>query len=958
MENSAVKIIESINKGLEWIKKNQPEQYNRRFLQLVEERRKLRILAHAEQNNPGIAAFGQSQVGKSYLMNCILQDKDSPFMVDSPEGEHNFVEHINPIGEGKEATGVVTRFSSFNRNKDLYSPEYPIRFRSLNVRDIILIICDAYFNDFDDYTTESEVSLMQLCDDLNEKYSSASSIPYNVLLPDDILDIKLYFIQHINNGQVYSVKTPFFDRLAQIIDKIPVSDYGSVFSVLWNKESALTELFNKCMGILQRLKFSEYLYLPISSVLHNGIKVNTIMSVSCLQLLYSEESEKYTSEVYIGKPGSLQNIGKFTKSELCTVCSEVIIKIKDQFLNSVGRYDTRDVQSQTISSLTSGDVPMSVLKDCDLLDFPGARAREQGKIAKIENSNDEKKETLLYSFLRGKVAYLFNKYNEEKTINILLYCHFNKNNDATKMWQLLNKWVNDYVGDTPAKRAEFIARTGVSPLFHIGTFFNKDLENPDNDTVGKTEAAIKDRWRSRFVDLLLSKCFHKQNVQWVDNWTGTNKPFQNCYMLRDYKFSNGVYEGYKENRRESTMVIDREYYNTMRETFCQINDETHLFENAGLSWDVSASIGNDGSLYIIEQLSRLATKISQARDIQISEDIENSTRICYDILSDFYISTNNEEILKENIRKANYVFRELEFTCQSCPEFFGHLVQSMQISEAESFKELHRTLPTLSALVNDASVDDNTELILKRCDNFNGCTTDDEKMRRLKHAYRFLDNEDVERFLKSKNVNINKLFSHGNVQRKNSTIIANNLMKIWVDKISGVQFMNNISHINKMDEISITYLVACMISSAKSLQLKERIEKDISDYVDILNTSNINEDLIADIIATTISDFVTDFGYRYLTPEEISNSQKVWEKYDLTDFSSVTKGRKESYNEEELTKLFDVILSSANIFTPAYEANYNQWLEYLYVAFIAHTKVPEYDVEANNKLKLILDTLN
>ena len=68
--------IDNINKSIEWIKKYKKEQFDLKYISLIEERRKLRILANAERNNPGIAAFGQSQVGKSYLMNCILKNGD------------------------------------------------------------------------------------------------------------------------------------------------------------------------------------------------------------------------------------------------------------------------------------------------------------------------------------------------------------------------------------------------------------------------------------------------------------------------------------------------------------------------------------------------------------------------------------------------------------------------------------------------------------------------------------------------------------------------------------------------------------------------------------------------------------------------------------------------------------------------------------------------------------------
>ena len=56
--------IENINASLEWIRKNKPNDYEQRFLQLVEERRKLKKLDTANQDNPAIAAYGVSQVGK------------------------------------------------------------------------------------------------------------------------------------------------------------------------------------------------------------------------------------------------------------------------------------------------------------------------------------------------------------------------------------------------------------------------------------------------------------------------------------------------------------------------------------------------------------------------------------------------------------------------------------------------------------------------------------------------------------------------------------------------------------------------------------------------------------------------------------------------------------------------------------------------------------------------------
>ena len=953
MLQKILKQIDNLNSGLEWVKRNKPEEYNRRFLQLVEERRKLRILANAERNNPGIAAFGQSQVGKSYLMNCILQDKNTPFLVESSDGWHNFIDEINPIGGGAEATGVVTRFSSYSRNPDDYNKDLPIRFRALNVRDIMMIICESYFNQFNDYTMDGETDIIQFCDNIQQKYQSQPEISNSVLTADDLLEMKLYFKLHINNGQIYSVRTSFFDRIAIVIDRIPVADYADVFSILWHYEGEFTKLFKTCMGILQRIRFAEYVYLPIGAVLHFGVKEDTIMSVSCLQLLYEDKANDFITEAYGGQGANMEKLGSFTKSELCTICSEVVIKICDKFLVSTGKYDDRGIKDDCKSKLPSGEISMTLLGNSDLLDFPGARASEKGTLATLNNNNT----TLMYSYLRGKVSYLFNKYNEEQSINILLYCHHQKNNDATDMWQLLNRWVNDYVGDTVEKRADFIRQTEVSPLFHIGTMWNLDLKSSDNPTVGNTPKSILNRWDARFKDLLLNKCFHTQDVQWVKDWDGMGHPFQNCYMLRDFTFSNQVYEGFKEKGKEQSMQIETEYYENMRKLFIKSNEETRLFKDAGLAWDTSASIGNDGSLYIIQQLSKVASKILSARENQIRQRFLSITSIIRDVMKEYYISDDTAEILAENIRKANGIFRELEFTCQESPDYLGHLLQALQFTEAESFKEVHRLIPELGRAVHDTDKIQDYELIRKRCNNFADCKSEAEKWAMFVKCYRFRDKEEASEYLQTRKIDSRKLFKGEAIKRKNSAIISDDLVKLWQDNISGVQFMNAYAGAGKMDEIVLANLVSCVISTAQNVNLVERIENEIAGYVDILNTSNINEDLIADMIATTISDFVMDFGYRYLHEEQIQTSRRVAKEEDLSCYIWTERERKEHFEEDEMTALFNDILSSSGRYTPAYEANYNTWLEYMYIAFIAHINVPEYNRDANDALKQILESL-
>ena len=141
------KQIELVNESLEWIKTYHPEHYDTRFLQLVECRKVLKTMLVATENNPGIAAFGKSQVGKSYLIGCLLQDKGKPFMVKAGNQEYDFVKTINPPSEeggGRESTGVVSRFTSFKRNPNSYNRDYPVLVKLFSLTDIINILAEEY----------------------------------------------------------------------------------------------------------------------------------------------------------------------------------------------------------------------------------------------------------------------------------------------------------------------------------------------------------------------------------------------------------------------------------------------------------------------------------------------------------------------------------------------------------------------------------------------------------------------------------------------------------------------------------------------------------------------------------------------------------------------------------------------------------------------------------------------
>ena len=954
--------IENINRSLEWIRKNKPDEYERRFLEFVEQRRRLRKIQKAENNNPGIAAFGASQVGKSYLISNVLQQKITTpdgkvvvkqYEVDACGKRFIFINDINPITTDTEATGVVSRFSSFRRNPEAYNNNYPVLMKTLSIADITLMLCEGYFNDVNDYTTDGREGINEKIETLYERFKNREVLNNTPLKADDILEMRYYIAKYIKRAQEFS-ESNFFDKLSLFIGKIPLEEYVEIFSYLWHYEPNLTELYKHLIDVLRSLQFREEVHLPIESVLHLGNNENTIMSVQCLNGLTDQQNQK-TCDVYVMEDnGDYKKLTTLTKSEISAVCAEVVFKIDKEFLESSSEYNFDSIRDEAVKrQLTHGEVKMEILKDVDMLDFPGAKSRLNVATLRLGEG-----QIITHVLLRGKVAYLFNKYSEDKIINILLYCHDYIDHNVTNIYQLLKEWVEQYVGKTPDERLETINKTGISPLFYIATKFNVDMREDQNPSANTPEA-LNERWNSRFDKVLHKICLNYE--KWVCNWTHSGEFFQNSYLLRDFKHSgpkgSKLFSGFAETKKEEEALTSETHQENLRTTFCKNENVALFFSNRELLWDVAATKNNDGALYIIEKLKIAAEKISLTRQAQFASQCRKCMYNVLNLMKSYHKSDDTAEILAENLRKANGIFRELEFTCQSNPEYLGHLIQSLQLNETKCYSEIHRLVPLLPSKVGSEESIKDYELIRKRCDNFKGCNDMSQKWKILIDKYRFSSQEEAEDYLKRRGIDPAKLFSGGEVNRRHSAVIAHEMLKLWLDFISSSEIKNLYSGNGKMDPIVLMDLIDCIISAANDVQLRSKIEQEISPYVDILNIATINEDLVADAISTTISDFVMDFGYRYLTSEQRDMSYRVAREKAIDIYQQSAEPRKETYTEDEMAGLFNDILSSKSRFTPAYEANYNAWIEFMYIAHIAHLNVPDFDRAANDALTEILESI-
>jgi len=966
MTNNIATVIQGIDDMLAWFKANKPDQYDQQFQDLVQKRLELRTMWETLCDNPGIAAYGESQKGKSYLMSNLLQNNGQPFTVSGPNGQvYNYVSELNPPGEGQEATGVVTRFTSFRQNPERYSKEYPVLMRVHRVHEIVTILCDAYHFDVTDYEQWLGNELDDCSEKLLAKYDNVTVIQ-DVVVEDDVIAIKNYLTDYVNGAQgIY--KSDYLDTLARIIRKVPICDFADVFQPLWHNHPDVTNLFKRLLDVLKRLDFAKEIYLPMDAIEHKQIKPRTIMSVQCLQGIYMSDF-KYRTDAYLRKGDEFIRIADFNRAHLSAVCREIVLKVEEKFLNCNMSYDTTMISEDVLGKIPHKEFKRDLLTHADLLDFPGARSREKLFSKNLSNvDTDSGEHNMIKLLLRGKIAYLFNHYNSARALNLLMYCHDTKNVGVTEMYQVIEKWILTYIGADPAARASTIKEcNGIPPFFVISTMFNKDMVENNQDVNKNSMPALEQRWINRF-NILYKEAFHAgTDVQWFKSWDRPDSKFNNIFVLRDFKYSalggdgSNLFEGFGPGSpKEKKMVISKEHFANMRESYIKLLRTHDVLKNMvldpELSWDLAATINNDGSVYIIDCLTTVASRLGILREKQFSEVTGEVRNQLIRILETVYQNPDSKDPIRDTKRTVGMMRLSFDQAVNSDNYFFGNLIESIQTNIREVYKVVQET-------INDPDVTEDVhgthdwEIIRKELEE---CKTREECIETLCRMYGSFDENELRSTLTAIGIDLDDIISNSVSSSRMSSVIAERVLKAWALKLNQASTAQAACG-GVLDLTPFGILRDHLFQAAKLNSLDKEIAKKIEDLTDVNNLAIVNQYQVADTISGQINKFVNDWGFCYLEPKEREEMMGYDDKYQFQIFQMIGKQAKKTYTETELTALFTRLTSEPTAMSDSFHINYRRWFAFLTLAFLRQeTKLGKIidNPEENDKIGQILATI-
>jgi hypothetical protein len=438
-------------------------------------------LAQAARRPMAVGVYGLSQAGKSYLIATLARrpGEELRALLDQPRG---FLADINPESE-KEATGLVTRFTM--RRDD--GPEgFPVRLRLLSETDLVKILANSWYRDSDDPArstiAEDRIEAVLAAAEQNAGAAGAE------VLQEDVWDLQVYWQNELRSyPTARSFGDAFWDRAAAVVPRLALAQRIAIYALLWHDFAPFTAALSELCQRLQALRFDREVWAPIAALVP---KTESILRVDTLGELGVAGTPVLEIRAGNGARCTL------TRAELTALTAELQITMAEQ--------------------------PWPMFAETDLLDFPGAKSREgknhAAEIAVRPNMLGE-------FFLRGKVAYLFERYAMERELNVLLLCIGPSNNayDPT-IRTTIRSWIARTHGERPDQRervdtAMFLVLTKMDMHF---------MRSPGRDA----KASSDDLWEARIKASVQQPLQEAAPGDWLDQWH-RGRAFTNTLLARN-----------------------------------------------------------------------------------------------------------------------------------------------------------------------------------------------------------------------------------------------------------------------------------------------------------------------------------------------------------------------------------------------------------------------------------------
>jgi len=593
-----------------------------------------------------VGFFGLSQAGKSYLISSLAAGANGKLETHLGGQRLDFITHINPPGAGKEATGLVTRFSRTARPG---SDEFPLELKLFSEVDLVKVLANSFFNDFNPEKVKYRFDNQAIGKLLRELDGQRQSQRVTGVREEDVVSLWDY-LQDNFPASLAALSGHYWNMAVELAPWLALEERSRLFAIFWGEIPELSSHYLDLARTLAALGHADRVFAPLEVLVREvdgGLsQADSIMNVDMLERLGSTRDLHTHVRPFVGR--KLRVPVKLSVTHLAVLTAELVIPLLEATAESL-------------------------FEHVDLLDFPGYR----GRLA-VESLDDVRRaigrdeaSPVAQLILRGKVAYLFERYTDSQEMNVLVVCTpSNKQSDVTSVGPVLTRWIARTQGVDPQQRA--LRRPGL--LWAI-TMFDMRISGD----LDKEEDLLRIGWGNGGM---MKMCMLERFGQypWMQEWL-PNKPFSNTFLVRKPQMPV-TFLDLDSNKREVSITGSAAVsLAMMRRTFRM--DETvqrHISEPE-VAWDAMMTLNDGGMGRIADYLRTVA--LPEVKLQRIQEQLDDTLHLLDNRLGRWCQRDGAGEVEKKR-QVARQIYRSL----WPRRALFGELLACMQLPE-ERIRELY-----------------------------------------------------------------------------------------------------------------------------------------------------------------------------------------------------------------------------------------------------------------------------
>lgn len=550
--------------------------------ELLRLRQVARDLSRSARVPVAAAVYGPSQVGKSLFVGRVLQPSDTNY---SPLGrdEHlgppsyyqalDFITDLNPqLGE-REATALVTRFTTKDRIDPTVAADFPVVVKALTRAEWLRLLPRGFKAECQRKNRGQFwdlPALRALFDEARKEFADSEPDPK---WRTDLYDAYSYMRNH--DPREFAATDIEFNGLLSTYRLGAKACQAVAARVFWDDWPDINTLFVEVCELIDQIQETgkggllshwagvRFLLDSQLSAFHESSTSQCFTRVDWadFKLEFDKKSGWYVLDYRPGSGGC-----NTTSHRIQAAMLELVIPVLPERLNEDWR---------------------KVIKEIDLLDIPGMRAEkalEQGK-----RSSAERIEERMEIVKRGKVLYLFERYIEEMQVQTLLLLTRHGNMEVKdQMKHHVNMWGKARFAKSWPRGVD----EDPSPLFIGMTGIDAEFRNQKSNP----SYLLYDNRINTLIDAL--------GTALMDNFGG--RRFTNVYPIR----YPGTWDTTQEERK---LREGEERWDHAGRAFLASDPVQKYVKSPEVKWR-AAMDDRDGGLSLISEGFRLCTSAMGKQD--------------------------------------------------------------------------------------------------------------------------------------------------------------------------------------------------------------------------------------------------------------------------------------------------------------------------------------------------------